>query len=354
LKDFSELPAGFDSKSYAEHFTFWQDKDVPDSWKKFKDIALYWTAKGVDGFRYDMAEMVPYEFWSYMNSAIKMKNPDAFLLAEVYNPKEYRNYIRLGKMDYLYDKVETYDKLKDIIQGKSSPDGLSEIQKSMADIAPHMLHFLDNHDEQRLASPEFAGSAENGKPLVVISTTISSAPIMVYFGQEVGEAGNENAGFGSRSRTSIFDYIGVPAHQRWMNNGKFDGGQLLENEKQLREFYKKLLNFAAGSSALMGEFEEIQTENRKHTVGYYADIYAFVRWSEKQKLVIITNFSAAKSSSFELVIPATLIKKWDLKEGNYLLKDQLDSKNNTVLKVVNGEGKVKIEIAPSASFIYQL
>jgi glycosidase len=353
-KDFPELPAGFDSKPYAEHFTFWQDKDVPDSWKKFKDIALYWTAKGVDGFRYDMAEMVPYEFWSYMNSAIKMKNPDAFLLAEVYNPKEYRNYIRLGKMDYLYDKVETYDKLKDIIQGKSSPDGLSEIHKSMADIAPHMLHFLDNHDEQRLASSEFAGSAEKGKPLMVISTTISSAPIMVYFGQEVGEAGNENAGFGSRSRTSIFDYIGVPAHQRWMNNGKFDGGQLSENEKQLREFYKKLLNFAVSSSALMGEFEEIQTENRKNTVGYDAGIYAFARWSEKQKLVIITNFSAAKSSSFKLIIPATLIKKWDLKEGNYLLKDQLDGKNNTVLKVVNGEGKAKIEIAPSASFVYQL
>jgi glycosidase len=95
---------------------------------KFRDIALYWTAKGVDGFRYDMAEMVPYEFWSYMNSAVKMKNPDAFLLAEVYNPDEYRNYIRF-KMDYLYDKVETYDKLKDIIQENLSPDGLSVIQK---------------------------------------------------------------------------------------------------------------------------------------------------------------------------------------------------------------------------------
>ena len=128
-KDFPELPADYDTKSVAAHFEFWKGKDVPDSWKKFKDIALFWTAKGVDGFRYDMAEMVPYEFWSYMNSAIKMQNADAFLLAEVYNPSEYRNYIRLGKMDYLYDKVETYDKLKDVIQGKSLPDGLSDIQR---------------------------------------------------------------------------------------------------------------------------------------------------------------------------------------------------------------------------------
>jgi glycosidase len=353
-KDFPELPADFDSKTYAAHFKFWQGKDVPDSWKKFRTIALYWTAKGVDGFRYDMAEMVPYEFWSYMNSAIKMKNPDAFLMAEVYNPQEYRNYIRLGKMDYLYDKVETYDKLKDIIQGKVSPDGLSDIQEGMADIAPHMLHFLDNHDEQRLASPEFAGSAEKGKPLMVISTTISSAPIMIYFGQEVGEAGNENAGYGSHSRTSIFDYIGVPNHQRWMNNGKFDGGQLSENEKQLREFYKKLLNFAASSPALMGQFEEIQTENRKFTASYDAGIYAFTRWSENQKLLIITNFSDVKTSEFELIVPLAVIRKWNLKDGNYLLVDQLYLKNKTSLEVVNGEGKVKIEIAPSESFIYQL
>ena len=180
-KDFPELPAGFETKSHKEHYDFWRGKEVPDSWNKFRDIALYWTAKGVDGFRYDMAEMVPYEFWSYMNSAIKVNNPDAFLLAEVYNPKEYRNYIRLGKMDYLYDKVETYDKLKDVIQGKSSPDGLSAIQNGLADIEHHMLHFLDNHDEQRLASPEFAGTPQNGKPLMVVSTTISTSPTIKGF-----------------------------------------------------------------------------------------------------------------------------------------------------------------------------
>lgn len=353
-KDFPELPAGFATKSVAEHFEFWQGKDVPDSWKKFKDIALFWTAKGVDGFRYDMAEMVPYEFWSYMNSAIKMKNRDAFLLAEVYNPKEYRNYIRLGKMDYLYDKVETYDKLKEVIQGKSLPDGLSDIQKGMNDIEHHMLQFLDNHDEQRLASPEFAGSPEKGKPLMVVSTTISSAPTMIYFGQEVGEAGNENGGFGTHSRTSIFDYVGVPSHQRWMNNGKFDGGQLTEKEKSLRDFYKRLLNFSNSSSALMGEFQEIQTVNRQSIVGFDPGIYAFTRWSDSQKLIVVSNFSWITTSSFELIIPATVIEKWNLKDGNYTITDQLYRNSKIQLRVVNGEGRAQIKIAPSESFIYQL
>ncbi|MFV7235949.1 alpha-amylase family protein [Flavobacterium sp. ZB4R12] len=353
-KDFPELPVGFDTKSYQEHFDFWKGKDVPDSWKKFKDIALYWTAKGVDGFRYDMAEMVPYEFWSYMNSAIKINNPNAFLLAEVYNPKEYRNYIHLGKMDYLYDKVETYDKLKDIIRGKSLPDGLSNIQNGMTDIEHHMLHFLDNHDEQRLASPEFAGTPQKGKPLMVVSTTISTSPTMIYFGQEVGEAGNENGGFGTHSRTSIFDYVGVPNHQRWMNGGKFDGGQLTQSEKDLRDFYKRLLNFSLNSSALMGKFQEIQTINRQGTKKYDSGIYAFTRWSDTQKLIIVTNFSWLTRSNFELKIPSNIIKKWNLKDGNYTIKDQLYTKSSIQLKVLNGEGKAQISIAPSESFIYQL
>jgi len=353
-KDFPELPAGFDQKSYQEHFAFWQDKDVPDSWKKFKSIALYWTAKSVDGFRYDMAEMVPYEFWSYMNSAIKMKNPNAFLLAEVYNPNEYRNYIRLGKMDYLYDKVETYDKLKDVIRGKSSPDGLSDIQKGMADIEHNMLHFLDNHDEQRLASSEFAGTPERGKPLMVVSTTISTSPTMVYFGQEVGEAGNEDAGFGKPTRTSIFDYIGVPNHQRWMNDGKFDGGQLSESEKNLRDFYKRLLNFSIKSPALMGNFQEIQSVNRQNNSGYDELIYSYVRWSENQKLIVVANFSSEKTSEFELKIPADVISKWNLKDGSYILLDQLYLQSKTYFTVKNGEGIARIKIAPSESFIYEV
>ena len=353
-KDFLELPDGFYSKSYKEHYDFWKDKEIPSSWIKFRDIALYWTEKGVDGFRYDMAEMVPVEFWSYMNSSIKMKNPTAFLLAEVYNPGEYRNYIHFGKMDYLYDKVETYDKLKDVIQGRSLPDGLSDIQNGMADIEHNMLHFLDNHDEQRLSSPEFAGTPEKGKPLMVVSTTISSSPTMIYFGQEVGEAGNENAGFGTHSRTSIFDYIGVPNHQRWMNEGKFDGGQLSQQEKELRDFYKRLLNFSITSSALMGTYQEIQNINRQNTAGFDSGIYAFTRWSETEKLIIVTNFSWITTSNFELKVPADIIHKWNLGDGNYALTDQLYKESIIQLHVLNGEGKAQISIAPSESFIYQL
>ena len=352
-KDFPELPEGFDKKDCKAHYDFWKDKDVPSSWKKFRDIALYWTAKGVDGFRYDMAEMVPYEFWSYMNSAIKMKNPKAFLLAEVYNPKEYRNYIKLGKMDYLYDKVETYDHLKGIIQGNAMPEPLSEIQESMGDIEHHMLHFLDNHDEQRLASPEFAGTPEKGKPLMVVSATISSSPTMIYFGQEVGEDGKENAGFGTHSRTSIFDYVGVPHHQRWMNGGKFDGGKLSKSETALRDFYKRLLNFTIKSDGLMGKFQEIQTINRKETKEYDAGLYSYVRYTAKEKLIVVVNFSWVTTSNFQLKVPADIIKTWNIKDGLYDVTDQLYGKK-AQLKVTDGKGTIQLSVKPSESFIFKI
>lgn len=352
-KDFPLLPAGFDAKNYKLHYEFWVNKDVPSSWIKFRDIALFWISKGVDGFRYDMAEMVPYEFWSYMNAAIKMKNPNAFLLAEVYNPNEYRNYIKLGKMDYLYDKVETYDHLKAVVKGDVLPDALSKIQEGLSDIEHHMLHFLDNHDEQRLASPEFAGSPQKGMPLMVVSATISSAPTMIYFGQEVGEDAEENAGFGTRSRTSIFDYVGVPHHQRWMNEGKFDGGQLSDEEKTVRDFYKRLLNFTLKSVALNGKFKEIQTINRNETKGYDSGIYSFVRYSVSEKLIISVNFSAVKTSNFDLLLPSDVIKFWGLKDGFYTVKDQLYDRTFQ-LQVSKGIGSIKLKLLPSESFILKI
>lgn len=96
-KHFPSLPEKFRQKDYRAHYEFWKNKRVPDTWVKFRQIAEFWIDFGVDGFRYDMAEMVPVEFWSYLNSAIKNKKPDAFLLAEIYNPNLYRDYIMLGK-----------------------------------------------------------------------------------------------------------------------------------------------------------------------------------------------------------------------------------------------------------------
>ena len=353
-KDFDELPEGFENEDYKKHYEFWKDKTVPDSWIKFRDIAHYWLDKGVDGFRYDMAEMVPVEFWSYMNSSIKMKNPDAFLLAEVYNPSLYRDYIKKGKMDYLYDKVELYDTIKHVMQGHGLTDNIPPIQEGLKDIEHHMIHFLENHDEQRIASPDFAGDALKGKPAMVVSATISTSPTLVYFGQEFGEPGAEDAGFGKPTRTSIFDYVGVPTLQRWVNNKQFDGGQSTEEEKSLRDFYKQLLNFTISSSALMGSYQDIHTHNRNVTKNYDERLLSFVRWSNEEQIIVISNFDAEKYYKFELKIPDNVIAEWQLSDGSYDLEDQLYKKFKTTLEVKGGKGKVKISLWPLESFILKL
>jgi len=352
-RDFDSLPKGYEKESFQKHFEFWKDKEVPDSWVKFKDITLYWIAMGVDGFRYDMAEMVPVEFWSYMNSAIKTKNSDAFLLAEVYNPSLYRDYINKGKMDYLYDKVAMYDSIKQIMKDNGKTSYIADVLEQTKDIAPHLLYFLENHDEQRIASPEFAGTAERAKPAMTVLATVSTAPVMIYFGQEVGEPGAEDAGFGKPSRTSIFDYIGVPHHQRWMNYGKFDSGQSTPGEKELRDFYKRLLNVTISQPAIMGENQEIHRYNSQNNKDYNQDVFSFVRYSKDQKLIVISNFDSEKAYEFELQLPKELITRWNLDESEYPLKDLLYDGSNK-LSLRNNIGYIKIRINPLQSFIFEV
>ena len=353
-KDFDELPEGFENEDHRSHFKFWKDKTVPSSWKKFKDIALYWTAKGVDGFRYDMAEMVPVEFWSYMNSAIKMKNPNAFLLAEVYNPSLYRDYIKRGKMDYLYDKVQLYDTLKHVMQGHGSTDNIPPILRDLEDIEHNMLHFLENHDEQRIASIDFAGNANKGKPAMVVSATTSTAPTMIYFGQEFGEPGAEDLGFGDPTRTSIFDYGSVPSQVRWVNDNKFDGGKSTKEEKELRDFYRRLLNFTINSSALVGNYQDIHAYNHQNTEWYNDKVLSFVRWSDDEKLIIISNFNAENTYGFELQLPEDLVSKLNLENGEYKVEDQLYKQYTSTLKVENSKAQVRIDIKPLESFILKV
>lgn len=354
IKDFLPLPENASTLDIQAHYDFWQGKEVPDSWIKFKDITQFWLAKGVDGFRFDMAEMVPVEFWSYLNSHIKIKYPEAFLLAEVYNPSLYRDYIHKGKMDYLYDKVELYDTLKHIMRGHGSTDNLVPILEGLSDIEHHMLHFLENHDEQRIASPEFAGNPWKALPAMVVSATSTTSPTMIYFGQEVGEPGAEMAGFGQPSRTSIFDYIGVPQHQKWMNGGKFDGGQLSDNEKALRNYYSEVLNFTRGSSALMGAYQDLHRYNRAKNSAYTDKTFAYARWDEGQKLLVVTNFDETQSVNTVLHLSPELLKAWNLKPGNREIQEVLFGKKTTQLRVDAQGAHIDLVLGPWESAVFEV
>lgn len=289
--------------NYQNHWTqhFYP---IPNTWEKMKEILLFWTTKGVDGFRCDMAEMVPVEFWGWVIPKIKEVNPEILFIAEVYNPQEYRNYLHKGKFDYLYDKVGLYDILRLIIEGHGSAKYISDYWKTIDGIEDNMLRFLENHDEQRIASPQFAGDAWAGIPAWILSCTMNTGPTMLYFGQEIGEPAIDEEGFsGKDGRTSIFDYWHVTEFQKWVNRGSFDTKSISGIQKHLRDFYKKIWDIRLQSDAICnGDFFDIMYENYKGNLN--ADrIYAFIRHSSEQKLLMVINFDRYQTQNFKLRIP---------------------------------------------------
>ena len=348
-KDFDSLPPEFAHWDAGTHYAFWRSRVVPSTWRKFKEIVSFWLSLGVDGFRYDMAEMVPVEFWSYLNSFIKNTRPDAFLMAEIYNPDSYRDYLHIGKMDALYNKVGLYDTLRDIICYEHSTDRIDQVQAPLTDIWPQMLHFMENHDEQRIASDGFAHNPHYGLPAMAVSVHLNEASVMVYFGQEVGEAARENAGFGSPTRTSIFDYIGVPAFQRWVNGKRYDGGALTPEEAALRDYYCRLL-----SLPVEGAFRYIHGYNREHTPYYNDKVYSFVRETAHTKWLIIANFSKHDGFGFELQVPPELLSTWDLPNGSYPLIDKLYGEVQTHFHREGNYGHMRVDIAPLQTLFFKL
>lgn len=259
---------------------------IPPLWHKLEQILLYWSSLGGDGFRCDMVEMVPVEFWHWVIPNIKAKYPAIIFMGEAYNPKVYDAYLNDGHFDYLYDKTGMYDLLRSLItdQNKEKSTAIDSVQKARN--SQHFVRFLENHDEQRVASKEFADNADFGLPAMAVISCLPKSPIMIYNGQEVGEKGAGKEGFGGDDgRTSIFDYWGIPAQQQWMDNGKFDGKYLSESQKNLRKNYAFLLNLVNGKSLIQsGNYQVIDLPNLNEKQ------FSFARFNEKKCICVIANF----------------------------------------------------------------
>ena len=352
--DFNPLPQFFRTETLERLLTYWNDQDVPDTWNKIKDIALFWLQAGVDGFRFDMAEMVPIPFWNFLNTHIKNYRPDALAIAEIYRPDQYMDFIELGKMDFLYDKVDLYDTLKDIITEKSDCHAIFPAFDKHYGISGHLLHFMENHDELRIASDAFAGNPEKAKPAMVLSACMGKGAVMLYNGQEVGEPARENAGFGSPDRTSIYDYIGIPKHQQWMNMGLWDGAQLNERDRQLRAYYRQLMHFTLDCPALNGPYYDLHRYNSSMMHGYPGNkIYSFARWSSNDHLIFVCNFSERQSFSFRFMVYYELIEIWALKPGTYRLTDYFKG-TQFHLHVAEDQAYMDVSITPLESLILSL
>lgn len=320
----------------ATHFS-----PTPSTWKKMTDILLFWAEKGVDAFRCDMAEMVPTAFWSHAVAAVKKEHPDVLFIGEVYNPAQYRDYLAAG-FDYLYDKVGLYDTLRAIVCGNASASCITSCWQATDDIKEHMLHFLENHDEQRIASAYFAGNAEKAKPALAAGALMSPGAYMVYAGQEIGEAGMDVEGFsGNDGRTTIFDYWN-PASLQKLTAPAFEK-KLTSEEAALYDYYQKILTLCNSRKAFeQGGFFDLQYANYGRDYGYNCDRqYSFLRHFGREVYLVAVNFDPA-SVQVGIKIPSHAFDVLKLREG---MKSAVS---------VMTEETVTVELRPDAPLYVQL
>lgn len=267
----------------------------PNTWDKMLDILLFWAAKGVDGFRCDMAEMVPVEFWSWVIPEVKKKY-DVVFIAEIYRPEEYRNYLGIGAFDYLYDKVGLYDTLRAVICKQSSAHAITTAWQSVEGIQSSMLNFLENHDEQRIASDFFAGDPRKGIPGMIVAATMNTNPLMIYNGQELGERGMDEEGFSGRDgRTTIFDYWSMESIRNWINNGTFDNSKLTDEQQSIRARYCRLLNIVQNEPAItQGDFYDLMYANAENPGFDTSRQYVYFRKYKQDIILAIVNFDDAE------------------------------------------------------------
>lgn len=262
---------------------------IPKTWHRMLQILDFWANKGVDGFRCDMAEMVPEAFWAWAIPQIKERyGADVCFLAEIYQPHRYASYLEAG-FDYLYDKVGFYDTLRAVIRGECSASVLDGARAAVGEAQPAMCYFLENHDEQRLASDFFAGQAQRGIPALAASLLIGSNPYLLYFGQELGEAGMEAEGFSGRDgRTTIFDYWSLGSIRRL--RADYSGGKLTPSERHIYDQYRQLLTLAQSEPCLAeGAHYGL---NFAQSEGYDGDrCLSFLRYLDGAWVLVVANFS---------------------------------------------------------------
>ncbi len=331
-----------DANGRSKHFN-----PVPNTWVKMTDILLFWASKGIDGFRCDMAEMVPPAFWNYAINIVKKKYPKIIFIGEVYDTNLYRTYIANG-FDYLYDKVGMYDCLKSIVRDERPASALTYEWQYTDDIHNHMLYFLENHDEQRIASDYYAGDGYKAVPAAIVSILMRKNPFMLYSGQEFGEKGMDKEGFsGIDGRTSIFDYWAPDT----LSRGYADRRLMTAEEKQLAITYRHLLKIANNEDAVReGDFFDLMYVNPNRPTFNTRCEFAFLRSKDDTVILIVANFSSQELLT-DVVIPSHAFDFCKMRESKYMLNDLLSGES--IVSEFKRDGVISIKVPAYGGRVYK-
>ena len=275
------------------------------TWDKMLQIVRFWASLGVDGFRCDMVELVPWQFMKWLIASIKKEYPQMLFVAEVYEKEKYRMYVEEVGFDLLYDKSGLYDTLRAVTCSNASAKGITWNWQFLGDLQPHMLNFLENHDEQRIASDFFCGNAEGGYAALAVSLLLNQAPFMLYFGQEIGERGMDAEGFSGRDgRTSIFDWWTVKSLKRLNQWIKQEGKGLQAHEKSVLGRYEQLLTLRKSASFAKGKtYDLCYCQDGAFNPDRH---YAWLRSDGNKTWLLVSNFSDRKEELTLRIPPEAL------------------------------------------------
>ena len=314
---------------------------IPDTWYKMTEILLFWACKGVDAFRCDMAEMVPAEFWRFATKTVREDFPDIKFIGEVYNPYDYRRYL-LNGFDWLYDKVGMYDTMRSVICHHAPTSAISNAWQQTDDIREHMLYFLENHDEQRIASDFFAADGRKGVPAMIASVLMQQNPFMLYAGEEYGERGMDREGFsGNDGRTTIFDYWSVDTLCRAAQK------KLTADEQQLFDIHKKTMLIARKEKAVSdGAFFDLMYVN-----GHLQRQYAFLRKADNDLLLVVANFDD-QDVDIDVNLPAHAFDYLKIKECTAMATDLLTKDKLSMM--LRPDGAVRMNVGARSGRVWKV
>ncbi len=333
-----KLNYGVDYGDNSRHFD-----PIPSTWMKMLHILRYWASKGIDGFRCDMVFMVPLEFWEWAIPQVKQHYPDIIFIAEIYDISLYRDFLSRGHFDYLYDKVNLYDTLRGIQCSNYSAAQLTSCWQTVEGIGPKMLNFLENHDEQRFASEQYAGDPALVIPSLVVSATMSTGPMMIYAGQELGEPALDAEGFsGHDGRTTIFDYWSIPTLRRWLNDGEPGVKKLTARERWLRDLYSRILNLCNEEKAISeGAFFDLMYVNYQNPSLNPHRHFVYLRSYNDVTLLIAVNFSH-NTADLRINIPSDAFNMLGIPRGTVEATELLSGEKS---------GKILSDMVPFDTFI---
>lgn len=327
-------------------------EEVPDTWRKMDAVLEFWQQMGVGGFRADMAHMVPMEFWHWSIRRARMREVGVFFMAEAYDgdpakltEEDVVDALLKCGFDGVYDGP-LYKRLGEIYAGPKWANDIDELVWS-TDRLTSMVRYAENHDEVRISNPQHwgGGGSKVGRAVTAVLFGIGGGPVMVYNGQEVGEPAIGAEGFsGDDGRSSIFDYGVLPRLAKWVNGGKYDGGQLTTEEFELREWYGKLVRLCGEPALERGWFYGLNHANVENPMFGRLDfevpsghwLYAFLRSERRtggQTFLVVVNLNQAKSmKGVKVRIPEHALQWLNLRQEKVSFADRLEGDWETTVK----------------------